>query len=734
MSLFDELKRRNVFRVGVAYAIASWVLLQVADLVLEAIEAPSWVLQALMLIVGLGFIVALVIAWAYELTPEGIKKESEVDRSQSITGDTGRKLDRIIISFLAAAVVILLADRFINPQATETPQTSEKTLAVEESESAVQEPGPESMEKSIAVLPFSNMSGDQENEYFADGISEEILNALAQVGELKVAGRTSAFAFKGQNQDLRTIGEALGVNHVLEGSVRKAGNKVRVTAQLIQVSDGFHLWSNTWDRELDDIFAIQDEIAGAILAELQAELVGSQEITSERVDPVAYEQYLRARQLIYNRTQADLEFANNLLQGVTQKAPGFAAAWAQLGIATILLSDDSYGTIPAQTARTAAKSYLDKALELEPDSAEAEAGLGLYYNNLPGGASVVAQAVTHLERALELNPSFIDASNWLQQAYIRIGRSQDAQRITEDMFERDPFYKPGVGNLIGSYLSYGQTDKARQVLDRIRPYIRDENFLARFESYLFTLEGSLGKAYMLAQFGAEREPDNPTAQSALQFAMLGLGMDLELLEQDAEIPVIRLISLVRLGRLEEGLRFAQETSDQQGFPGPLIQYYHVSSQPQRLVDYFDARWPELARFEEEYPAQAGFGYSSMYQLAFAYRKAGRPEKYEQALALARKAHDRDLEAGFETRFLQRVEAEYWAVAGDFDRSIDHLEQALEMGESFPLSDLALLPEFDDMRDNARFRALAERAHAAFNEQRVIAGLDPVEAEWPPLGG
>ncbi|NNL96213.1 MAG: adenylyl cyclase, partial [Xanthomonadales bacterium] len=194
MSLFEELKRRNVFRVGVAYGIAGWVLLQVADLVLDAIEAPAWVLKALLLVVALGFVVALIIAWAYEITPEGIKKESEVDRSQSITGETGRKLDRIIISFLAAAVVILLADRFINPQVTEAPSGNQEVVATDTSEAVVDEAVLRTPEKSIAVLPFSNMSEDAGNEFFADGISEEILNALAKVNELKVAGRTSAFA------------------------------------------------------------------------------------------------------------------------------------------------------------------------------------------------------------------------------------------------------------------------------------------------------------------------------------------------------------------------------------------------------------------------------------------------------------------------------------------------------------------------------------------------------------
>ena len=226
MSLFNELKRRNVFRVGIAYGITAWLLAQVADLMLDNFGAPDWVIKVVLLLLLIGFPLALLFAWAFELSPEGLKKENEVDRSQSITNQTGKKLDRAIIGVLIVAVALLVLDRF---------QTgAEQELTVADNPAAVSsQQEPDSEEKSIAVLPFVNMSSDPEQEFFSDGISEEILNALARVKELKVAGRTSSFAFKGQNQDLRQIGEALGVNHILEGSVRKAGDQVRITAQLI---------------------------------------------------------------------------------------------------------------------------------------------------------------------------------------------------------------------------------------------------------------------------------------------------------------------------------------------------------------------------------------------------------------------------------------------------------------------------------------------------------------------
>jgi len=280
VSFFGELKRRNVFRVGIAYAITAWVLLQIVDVITPLLELPEWAPKLIFVILAIGFFPALIFAWAFELTPEGLKREKEVDRSESITDQTGKRLNRMIIGVLGVAVVLLLVDRFVgsgSPVAPEVVATGSK---------------------SIAVLPFVNMSSDNEQEYFSDGITEEILNSLAAVKELKVAGRTSSFAFKGQNDDLRKIGDTLGVDHILEGSVRKAGATVRITAQLIQVDDGFHMWSDTYDRELTDVFAIQEEIATEILKQLRATLLDEelQAFEMQRTDPEVYDLYLLAKQ------------------------------------------------------------------------------------------------------------------------------------------------------------------------------------------------------------------------------------------------------------------------------------------------------------------------------------------------------------------------------------------------------------------------------------------------------
>ena len=245
--LFEELKRRNVFRVAIAYLAVAWLTLQVSDIVLDNISAPEWLMKALMFFIAIGFPIAVLFAWAYEMTAEGIKREKDVDRSQSITGKTGQKLNRTIIAVLVAAVAFLLVDKFVlQGDSTEVAAT----------------------DKSVAVLPFVAMSRGEDDEYFADGLTEEILNSLTRVPELLVTARTSAFHFKGQDIPVPEIAAALGVAHVVEGSVRRDGDRLRVTAQLIRAADGFHLWSKNYDRESADTFGVQTDIAEEISSAL----------------------------------------------------------------------------------------------------------------------------------------------------------------------------------------------------------------------------------------------------------------------------------------------------------------------------------------------------------------------------------------------------------------------------------------------------------------------------------
>ena len=312
--LFKELKRRNVFRVGIAYVVVAWLILQVVDLVLDAVPAPAWVMQVFLLGTAVGLPVALLFAWAFEMTPEGVKREKDVDRSQSITRQTGRKLDYVIFAVLISAVAILLVDKFVRQDET-------AGIAV--------------TDKSVAVLPFVAMSSGPDDEYFADGLTEEILNSLAQLPDLLVSARTSAFYFKGQDIPVGEIALKLGVAHIVEGSVRRDGEQLRVTAQLVRASDGFHLWSDTYDRSAGSSFAVQSDIAEKVAASLDVVLDDEQRESMREIglrDPeafVAYQKGVEIFQLAHGKTDrlAMLERANTYFDRALQLAPDLTAAY-----------------------------------------------------------------------------------------------------------------------------------------------------------------------------------------------------------------------------------------------------------------------------------------------------------------------------------------------------------------------------------------------------------------------
>jgi TolB-like protein len=452
MQLFEELKRRNVFRVGIAYVVTAWLILQVADIVLDNTAAPAWVMHVIMLLLALGFPLAVLFAWAFELTPEGLKKEKDVDRTQSITHQTGHKLDRTIIVVLALALGWFAWDRFADkgpepvsvggrsaekgsepvsvggrsaadsraeraPTESESAST-EKSAADSRAERAPTESESTPPEKSIAVLPFVNMSNDPDQEFFSDGISEELLNVLAQYPGVRVAARTSSFQFKGQNQDVSEIARLLKVRNILEGSVRKSGNKLRITAQLIQADTGYHLWSETYDRELDDVFAIQDEISAAIGEALRVELsLGTgEEAEAPRVaessNTAAYEAYLRGRHLVNQRGRSNIKQAAEELKRAVRLDPEFAPAQAWMAIAWIMMLDSpaTYGDLSLAEVKERATPHMEKALALDPNLAEAHGARALFAMN----SSDYATAMAETALALELNPVYVDALNWRQ--------------------------------------------------------------------------------------------------------------------------------------------------------------------------------------------------------------------------------------------------------------------------------------------------------------------------------
>jgi TolB-like protein/Tfp pilus assembly protein PilF len=456
-SVWTELRRRNVVKVAVAYAIVGWLLVEVASVVLPTFKAPEWIMQVFTFLVIVGFPLALILAWAFELTPEGIKREKDVDRSQSITRNTGRKIDYMIIAALVLALGFFVFDKFaLGPS-----RDAELVQATIETGNA------QTADKSIAVLAFTDLSPQGDQEYFSDGISEELLNVLAKIPGLRVAARTSSFQFKGENRDAIDIGQQLNVALVLEGSVRKAGVQIRITAQLIDASNGFHLWSETYDRELANIFALQDEISAAIVGALQEHL-GLQVEAVPRViaaaNTEAYEAYLRGRHLVLKRTRASLEGAVRELEKAITLDPEYALAHAELVMANLLQKRDMYGGLTVTEAIARAAPHVEQAMDLDPDLAEVQAAAGFVLwekGNLE-------DALTHFRQAIQINPNYSIVYTWMGTLLsARLGRYAEGFTAQETALRLNPLSVPARYNYIQLLINRNRLAEADRELEKL---------------------------------------------------------------------------------------------------------------------------------------------------------------------------------------------------------------------------------------------------------------------------
>jgi len=476
MSFIGELTRRNVVRVGIAYAVIGWVLAQIAEFAFENFGAPDWVLKSFVVLLLLGLPLALFFAWAFEITPEGIKREKDVDRSESITSQTGRKLDFLIIGVLVIALAYFSYDKFAGVGPTTTTDVVQ----------------------SIAVLPFANMSDD--SDHFADGLTEELLNLLAKNQDLKVVGRTSSFAFKGRNEDLREIGEALGVAKVLEGSVRRSGERIRVTAQLINVADGFHIWSDTYDKELADIFEIQDQVAGAITQALELHLTPEAERLTN--NPEAYALYLEAVAFAAIQNDRDILRGIEALDRATALDPQFAKAyefkalfhWMNAGwyassevsqasayeAATKALAIDPSlpGAISlAKTAHPTDSTWTIEfdALETLVQSNRNVLALDTYAYNLTVSGYLTDAENVHRE-VLALDPLSGNAWWRLSEVLYAQGRDAEAHQAARKSAELDPGdYSAGVDTIFMASLAAGNDEEAIRI---VTPWF-DEDWFRR---------------------------------------------------------------------------------------------------------------------------------------------------------------------------------------------------------------------------------------------------------------
>jgi len=454
MSLYNELKRRNVFRVAIAYLAGAWLLTEVAGTLFPAFGVPEWAIRFVVIMLALGLVPALIISWAYELTPEGLKREQDVVRDKSITHLTAKRLDGITIGLIVAALAFIALDRlWLGPGSAESLTAPAEVV---NNNFQISEPAPaesKPLPNSIAVLPFVNMSDDAGNEYFSDGISEELLNLLTKISGLRVISRSSAFYFKGKDYDMPTIAAQLNVTHVLEGSVRKAGDQVRITAQLIDARTDTHLWSENFDRRLDDIFAIQDEIAAAVVDALKLTLLGDVP-KAEEINPEAYALYLQAMYVGTRGTAEAVQQSNAMLKQVLAMAPDYARAWR--GLSRNYVNMLVFGLLPRDEAEALSREAIKQALAINPKFAEAHSSLA--WNSMADGD--LATAARQFEYALSLEPTnLIVIANFSILIY-KLGRLDEVIAIMQYVVAHDPLGPIGHTNLAEVYLHAGRPDEA----------------------------------------------------------------------------------------------------------------------------------------------------------------------------------------------------------------------------------------------------------------------------------
>ncbi len=397
----DELRKRNVVRVALLYLVVCWLILEPTHVVFHMLEVPAWANRLVLMLMALGLPAVAVFAWAFEITPEGLKPTVQVDPRESIRPLTGRRLDRAIMVVMALAIAYFVADKFWLSKRLPA-ATSEQTSAQGATlPSATPQPMPTAADdKSIAVLPFVNMSADKEQEYFSDGLTEELINHLAHASDLKVIARTSSFQFKGRNEDMRTIATKLGVAHLLEGSVRRSRKELRITAQLIRASDGSQIWSQTYDRSLNDIFKVQNEIAGTVALALKTALSASAIGPSDAASVDAYNIVLKGNFMWHRGNKGDMQLALALYQEATKVDPNYAPAWAKLADAYHNLGYS--GQISVADAKSAGLKAVRRALSIDPNLAEAHMTLGEIHCDFDWDFKA---AKAEQEKALELDPN-----------------------------------------------------------------------------------------------------------------------------------------------------------------------------------------------------------------------------------------------------------------------------------------------------------------------------------------
>lgn len=683
MSLIKELKRRNVFRVGIAYLLVGWVVMQVGEVMASALQLPSWVLSTLAFFLILGFPLALIFAWAFELTPEGIKFERNVESSQSVTTATGRKLEFVIFGVLVIAVGFLLYGRADKPHQDTDRATSERAGNELSDSGPHSPPVPAGGRKAIAVLPFQNLSADEENAYFAAGVHEDILTYLSRIAELRVNSRTSVQQYAGTEFNLKEVAAALGAAYVVEGSVRRAGNHVRVTAQLIDATTDEHIWAENYDRELTDIFAIQTAVAQEIVSALQAKLSPQEKalISGRPTNSIeAYDLFLRARGQMQGISAAGLNASDaaELLEAAVALDPNYAQAWALLALA----HGDVYWFLEDRTPARLEKMKLavDRAFELNPGLPEAVLAKAAYYYR---GFYDYPKSLELLEQAKQLIPNDPFVHFGLGLTLRRLGEYKRSVDSFLNAAELDPAYSEAWAEAINTAVASGQVQRALDIAAMVPPQFQD---IPRLKAELAALYlNHFGNVTKAKELLASVPPSKNHYYLEMQYQVA-------LVEHDYEAAAQRVLAPELLGAVGIGWGYAL-----------AAQWLHKAGLTERAGEM---TWEALRLTAQEVSKPYAETYAWPH-LAYAEALAAAGRFEEAVASCARTIEVLSVEmdkvhgAGFHLAC-----AKIKGLAGQTDAALDDIEQALELGWGVSPWLLKLDPSWDFLRGNPRFDAMA----------------------------
>jgi len=744
MSFFNELKRRNVFKVGVAYAVAAWILLQMIDVVGNILALPEWVPKFMLLLLVVGLVPALIFAWAYEMTPDGVKREKDVDRSQSIAPQTGKKLNNTILVMMALAIAYLLFDKFSAPAQPGSDhfsqQTSDQTTDANEKSAltpveaiaqASNEAAPTISRQSIAVLPFDNRSRNVDDEYFTEGIHDDLLTNLARIASLKVISRTSVSRYKDTDKSIPQIAAELGVATVMEGAVQRSGNTVRINVQLIDANTDEHLWAEIFDRELtaENLFTIQSEISQKIADALEAKL--SPEETQRLNDfPTqsmeAYNAYLRGRQLLPQRNALGLEQALEAFGEAVKLDPGFALAWVGIADSAILLR--THGSIDTEKQIQIIENAVGRALNIDPNLGEAYASKGALLETV----GQREQAETAYKRAIELSPNYATAYQWYAELIDDTNdRLQEALTLFNKATQLDPLsaiVKQGTAGLYARMGRYVEAEAAyRQLLAAYPDFSSGMRDMA-WKLYGLGL-GKLDEAIILNQAALRIDPGRFGSLAAEAYFWSGLGdyQNAQLLYPKMEaldaandlLPRVR----ARLARLqgryaaskEEGLFLSRKSNnlDAQRAAFSVLARSGAFAQAREILSKYEPRYFD----PEQWPGIMNEGDANACMTGLILIRTGDEQLGSDLLTYAASYWE-------QTAPLYILHADSYpgweclAYQGEVEKSLDALEISLE--HQHVLRDwlsIVANPELRMLREHLRFAAMDEKARAELKRQR-----------------